>query len=518
MIKEKIQKSIITVLSALLLFSCLRPAEKYEPPEMVKEIIPNSEGTSSSKEMYELDSFDPGSQKPVIKLGSNEVLINTINLNLDLDSSEEQIIIIKDRDMPEGKITIVVADYDNVENKYIRSWQSSTGASNIRSFIVYLDDLIGDHNNEIVCSGRDANGNSTLDIFWKNNSSSNSLLSYLSIFNISEKGTIEIIQQSRSRAYQQGLKDGVSYPITVTREEGTASESIDLIQSKYYWDFPLKRYVKLTEEKLESTEIIERQLTEILDGDEQGFYNYINGPWISESREKDDNELIIYFNPDMQTATFYTGDIQENYTWANSYKVLSNLLYIRCRNEIINYIENEIFVKINGIDEITITVKDIDSQTRVKAPNDIWSMKYRRLNSTRLNETIKTIESVSGLSDLPILTGQYISDSGDVMEFYGSEFQMRTSYNVLSGGFAVYSADIDILDLKIINEAGIVYDTRTFALDFSEIEKDRTIERTLILTPGKLSIYGFKASNTVVYRLVQIETLEIPADDISGNQ
>jgi len=517
MIRKLIQKSILIILSASLL-ACLKPVEEYKPPEMVKEIVPGSKETSAAQDAYELKSFNPDSQKPVIKLEADEVLLNTINLNLDLDSSEEQIIVLKDRENPEGKITIAVADYDNVKNSYIRTWQSSTGASNIRSFIVYLDDLIGDHNNEIVCSGRDADGNSTLNVFWKNNSSGNSLLSYISVLDISEKGTIEILQQERSRAYQQGLKDGVSYPITVTREEITESDAIDLIQSYYFWDFPLRHYIKLTEEKIKSTEIMERQLSEVLEGDEKDFYNFIKGPWIKERNVKGSEDLIIFFDPEKEATTLYTENIQENYSWVNSYKVLSNRLYIRCRNETINYIENELKVVINNMDEITVTVIDIDSQTWAKDPNDIWSQRYRRLNPADRDDTIKSIESVIGKRELPALTGQYISDSGDLMEFYGSEFHMRTSYADFSGGFAVYSADTDILDLKIVDEAGIVTETQTFSMDFQEEEKDRTIERTLVLTPGKLSIFGFRASNTEYFRFVQTETLEIPSADIPENQ
>lgn len=512
---SKKHRAILTVILIFTLTasSCLKPEEEYKPPEMVKEIVPGAETAGNRQDRYEPDSFDTDSQKPVISLEANEVLINTINLNLDLDSSEEQIIVMKDRDRPEGNISIAVADFDNVKNNYIRTWESETAASNIRSFTVYLDDIIGDHNKEIVCSGRDAEGRSTLDIFWKNNSRGNSLLSFIPVFNIAEKGTIEIIQAVRSRSYQQGLKDGVSYTIAVTREEGSASEAIDLIQSNYYWDFPLKRFVKLTEEKIESTQLIEQQLSEILDGDEEMFYDFISGPWIKKNPGKNEDDLIMYFDPDNEAATFYTENIQEIYGWVNSYKVLSNRLYIRCRNEIINYIENEIYIRITGIDEITVTVKDIDSQTRVKKTNDTWSHKYTRLDRGSQEDTIKTIESVIGNSSLPALTGQYLSDSGDRLEFYGSEFYMKTSFNELSGGFAVYSADVDIIDLKVVDEAGIITDTLTFAMDFKEEEKERVIERTLVLTPGRLSIFGFKRQNTEFFRFVQIETLEMPSSD-----
>ncbi|MDC7227192.1 MAG: pallilysin-related adhesin [Spirochaetales bacterium] len=478
--------------------------EPYEPPEMVTEIIPSISDTDYDEDVYAGSSFNLKSDKPLIEISSEDVLLNTLNLNLDLDTHEEQILVTKKKSSPEGKIHLIVADYSNVTKSYIRAWESETSAENIRSFMVYLDDLIGDHNNEIVCTGRDSQGRTTLDVFWKN--TADNQLGYGAVFSNSAMGTIEINQQERSRAYHQGLKNGVSYTVTVTSETDGPEDNPGLTKSIYFWDFPLRRYVLLSEEKLESEAIVENRITEVINGDEEKFYEFISGPWYKDER-------IMYFDPENKSSTFYSDDIQENYSWSNSYKVMSNLLYTRGRNDIINYIENEIYIRIIALDEVMITVRDIDNQTRKKSENDIWTGRYLRMNNEMQADTITDIDSVLNYDNLPVLSGQYISDSGDIIEFYGSDFYLKNSFEEIKGGFAVYSADIDILNLKIIDSKGIVSEERSFALNYTEEIKQKSIERVLVLTPGSLSIYGFHVSDTEFFRFTQIETLEITPEE-----
>ena len=492
------------LLIPVFILSCTGEEPEYEPPETVTEIVPTESEDENYRDIYNGSAFNVNSEKPVIEIGIDEVLINTLNLNLDLDSHEEQIIVLKHRNDPDGRIYITVADYSNVTSTYIRVWQSETLAENIRSFMVYLDDLIGDHNSEIVCSGRDAGGNTTLNVFWKNTSDNN--LSYIPVFEKTVKGTIDINQMERVRGYHQGLKDGVSYTITMTSEAAAEDGTMNLVKTVYYWDFPLRQYIELSSEIIENNDIAETRLSYILNGDESVFYDFISGPWFKDQQ-------IIYFDPENESSTFYTDDIQENYDWMNSYKIMSNLLYTRCKNEIINYIENEIYVRVIDVDEVKITVRDIDNQTRKKNENEIWTGTYVRMNNDMKADTVKTLESVIDVTELPVLTGQYISDAGDLMEFYGSDFYMKNAYEEISGGFAVYSADFNILNLKVIDDNGMVSEERSFAIDYREDRKENSIERTIVLTPGTLSIYGFHVSDTEFFRFTQIETLEIMNED-----
>ena len=484
--------------------SCVRDDEEYQPPEMVTEIIPSTGDTDNYDDIYGGSTFNLSSDKPLISMADDEVLISTLNLNLDLDTHEEQILVTKKRANPDGNIHIIVADYSNVSKGYTRAWESITSAENIRSFLVYLDDIIGDHNNEIVCSGRDSSGRTTLDIFWKN--TSDNQLGYIPVFRTAAKGTIEINQSERSRAYHQGLKDGESYTITVTTENSSGDDNFSLFREIFFWDFPSKHYIKLSEEELESNTVVENRLSEVFEGDESLFFDFITGPWYKD-------EQIIYFDPAESSATFFANDIQENYTWINSYKVMSNLLYARCRNDIINYIENEIYIRVINLDEVMITVRDIDNQTRKKSENDIWTGRYIRMNGEMKTDTVSTLDSVVGDIKLPVLNGQYISDSGDIVEFYGSDFYFKNSFEEFNGGYAIFAADIVILNIKILDSRGIVTEERSFAVDYRETKSDTSIERVLVLTPGNLSIYGFHISDTDFFRFTQVETLDVPADE-----
>ncbi len=289
---SRIIKIFLLLCAAVIIFSCSKKTQEYESPGMVTEVVKSKEEPEPSETLSPADTNYKEPQKPLIQLDDNEVLISTVDLNLDLDTQDEQIIVFKNKNDSEDKIHIAVADFNNVQNKYSRVWETITNAENNRSFMVNLEDLIGDHSDEIICSGRDSEGRTTLDIFWKNTSERNRF-SYMPVFNIAKRGTIEINQMERSRGYLQGLKNGISYTITVTSE----SENHELIISKYYWDFPEKKYLLFSQEKIENTVIVEKQQQEILSGDEIVFFDYITGPW-------QNGDLIIYFNPKKETATF----------------------------------------------------------------------------------------------------------------------------------------------------------------------------------------------------------------------
>src|SRR5512136_2734206 len=90
---------------------------------------------------------------PKVPLERGEVLASVLNCNLDLDASEEQILVLRSQEEPDAPLRIAVADYDSVRGTYIRSWEGPTSATNLRLFEVSIQDLVGDHNQEIVCRG-----------------------------------------------------------------------------------------------------------------------------------------------------------------------------------------------------------------------------------------------------------------------------------------------------------------------------------------------------------------------------
>ena len=138
------------------------------------------------------------------------------------------------------------------------------------------------------------------------------------------------------------------------------------------------------------------------------------------------------------------------------------------------------------------------------------------MDRNQKEQTIKKIENLINKDSLTKLSGQYISDSGEIIEFYGTDFYMRNSLEEFSGGFAVFKSDVEILSLKIIDENGIVKEERSYSLEYKEERKEEFIERTIVLIPGLLSIYGFNETDTEFFRYSQIETLDIQS--VEDNQ
>ena len=493
--RQQLFLKLIILITIAVLTTCTKTENNSSQSKETKLL------SITDKELKNLEEYKPlveNKEKdiPLINMADYELVIKLMNVNIDLDSQDEQIIVYKNMNMEIDNIFIAIADFNNVKNSYERLWESITLAKNTLS--VYIDDVIGDHDNEIICTGRDNQGKNTIDIFWGNDRGNPN--KYISIFSTSAQGTIEINQLERSRAYFQGLKNGISYTINVSKET-IENENKILIKDVYYWDFPQKKYLLLSTELIEYESIEEKQLLSVINGNKNNFYKYLSGPWSCEDK-------IIYFDIYSKNTVFYSNEIQESYSWQNTYKPLSTILFLRCSNEIINYIENEISVKIESYDEISITVRDIDTQTGKKTSNEIWTNNYTRMNNEMQNITIKGLPSNNDSKIIPNLVGQYINDGGDIIDFFGNKFFMKMNNKTYNGGYALYMSDVPILGMKIILADGTVAEDRMYKMDYTEEKMEQKLKRTITLTKGTLSVHGFKAYDIEPSSFVQIETIE----------
>ena len=138
----------------IVLSSCDLIKENKEPevgarrivPEVYDEATPESNGTTATV-------FETIELTPKVPLDEREKLIKVINTNLDLDTNDEQILVLRQKEDPQGVLKIAVIDYDPVRTTYSRTWESLTNATNLRLLEISLTDVVGDHNLEIVCRG-----------------------------------------------------------------------------------------------------------------------------------------------------------------------------------------------------------------------------------------------------------------------------------------------------------------------------------------------------------------------------
>ena len=454
-------------------------------------------GTQNDKDYQPLLEEDLNPKVPVLE---NETLLKVINVNLDLDLQEEQILVLKDKENIDSLIHIAVLDYEGVIKDYRRTWEGQTGIASIRGFNISLLDIVGDHNIEIICAGVSLENQQSLSVFRKTKRENDTGLYYGVIFDLKANGTIEILEVPRSASYESGMRDGKSFPIISTVENPDSQNVMDLIKNTYFWDFPSRRYIKVKEEKILGTQVEEERLRILLQGDESIFEEHIRGPWFLNT----DPKYLVEFNIKDGKVTFYSGDIQEVYNLKNSYKILGNLLRIGGENELINHVENEIYIKLVDLNTLGITVRDIDTQTRIKTPNEVWSGQYFRFTSG-----LSHLESPQdSRKDHPDLFGKYLGDGGESISFQGNRFTYDSENESFSGGTSLFYADVPLLNLRILDAAGISRENRLYRYEFSTSHLGNTVQRILTLHPGNMGIYSFEEFSDDFIRFQQIEIVE----------
>lgn len=447
---------------------------------------------------------------PKVTLNQEDFIIDIIDTNLDLDSHDEQILIVKNSSNNNSLVRILVADFDDVLNSYSVSWEGLTGSDNIRSLSISLKDITGDHNLEIVCSGTDLDGKETLNIFRRTPSQGGIIIHYTEILNLKVDGNIEIKEEKRTQSYQTGISDGISFPVIVTTSDITSNNILDLIEETYFWINHEAAYKLISKEKIAGIEIENSKLRDLYRNGRDYFSSFLNGPWMLSSS---DNNLsytnpIVYFNTDMKQIIFSNDDFLEIYIWESSNKTLSNTLQITCKNELVPFLDVSISVKVLDLNTISINFKDNSIRNNRNSENEVWKGNYFKLNTDVQKDLIAEFRSVSKESQVPLLSGYYKSDTGDEIRFNSPRFTLKSGGTLHTGGFYLFNNGLKIAEFKMLDKNNIVEKTLTYKYDYFEENNDIEIIRTIILIPGTLTIKGFIPSGENFNRYIQIEQIE----------
>ncbi|MDR1894306.1 MAG: pallilysin-related adhesin [Spirochaetales bacterium] len=486
---------------ALALGGCSKPAA--DPPRSGDG---GPEIRTSPAPPQETRDYSPlltsGDPQPHLPPGASETLLQVIDLNLDLDRQEEQILVLRERQTTDSPLSIAILDYDPALKDYRRRWEAQTRITNIRSFSLTLSDLIGDHVQELICGGIGAGGRQVMTVFRRTQEQG---LRYVPIFDQQVDGVIEILQLPRSAAYETGLREGESFSILVTIPDPQGQNETDRLKNTYQWDFASRRYIRTKEERLLGSRLRQEQLLAIYRSPDDGaFLNQIQGPWM----KNDGSGVIINIDRQNSSLSFYAEEgghkILDLYIWTGTYRLLNNMIQLNGENELVNHFERILNIRLEDMNNLQITVQDINTQTRARIPNELWSGDYFFLS----REVLGGLNPPPPRAAVPVLTGKYSGDNGTELVFSGNRFELSGAGDGVSGGFSLYQSGEKIFTLNILNRYGVTENYRVFKYEFEERILDRSIERTLTLTEGRLLIHGFEAFETPPLKFQQIEISE----------
>lgn len=504
MIVCAMRQAVICVLLALL-FGCAEQTHIDEITQPGRTVTPR--GTDTILLASETDVEEPGEDAPSlelkVRLPEEYVPSQSVSTNLDINESEEQIIVFKRRDDPEDLIRILVVTFDPVRNNWIRAWEGATDANNNRSFSVYTDDLVGNHEQEIVCFGINSNGEQTLNVFRRTDDALGLGLSYTPILGVAADVRIEIQESPRSEAYESMQTfSGVSFPIFAERRNLESDNVFDTVKTTFFWDFTERRYVEGIVEHISGEVIEDSRLADLFAGDATEFEAFLSGPWFRSSVGGDD-QLILFFGTRERNIVFHrvfsTGNLQQSFRWDDSVHPVSGRgVQLFVTNESIRTVKKLVAVTVLDVNRVSVSVQgttDLDGT-------------FERLTGG-LQTAVLTDPDTADTLITRGLSGVYRHDAGTELVFSTPEFTQVENGAQRSGGYAIYSMGPDrILDLKFLDANRLPIDQRRYSIAYDERLDDNRITRTITLLPGEIGIGGFASSGGPEEVYEQIEIVE----------
>jgi hypothetical protein len=490
----------VILLLPVVLWGCDLFKENNESEIGTRRIVPEvADGSSPGGTDANGATADTLELTPRVPLDDSEKLIRVINANLDLDTNDEQILILRQKDDPQAPLKLAVIDYDPIRTTYSRTWESLTNATNLRLLDISLKDIVGDHNLEIVCRGMNNSGELTLDLFRKTPSPTGLGLYFTEILRIVADGSIEIDEFERSEGYRLGQKNGPSFVIYAYSRDPESENILDKVKRTYYWQYQQNRYVLTSTERLPGAVIEEKQLQELFsDPSVEAFEAFLAGPWYLAGT--DGREEILLFLPDQRRISVYSGDVQEVYNWQASFRSLSNRLLVFGANESIESIVRRFNIEVVSLDTIDVSILGSEQWDRSFG-------RYFKL-SEELQRDLLREDQTRVDADRIQLNGLYQSGAGFEIVFEPPYFTWIEEGRDFAGGFTVIHLNRDVLYLQGMDDNGLPTETATYIMEYSEKQEGTYLYRTMTLVPGRLSVHGVSPTSEIRIVFEQLEILD----------
>lgn len=432
-------------------------------------------------------------EAPRIAVGADRRVLQTLTANLDQDPAEEQILLLQDRTNLSLPVRIQIAHYDQARKTYYLAWEGVALASASQPLTVTLEDLIGDHQQEILVQGLDEAGHPTLDVLRLVPQTGSLGLAYRTIFSKMSKGTIQLNRAVRPDSYSQGQNSDLSDPIVVDEPDPASKNPLATVRTTYTWLFQKSEYVAAGAEHYLRNVSGDSALEKLFGGDNAALETFLNGPWVKAVPDKA-GLLILFFDPSAREITFATPGAQEVYVWEVSSRSTRSSLYVVGSNDLINLIKLQMSVAVTAADTIEVAAQD----------NPAWTGTYKKLDPSAARTLAR--EGTSPLAQDKPPVGLYKNDKGDEFDFQVPEIRLKLGGVSMTGSVAVFPlGDVKVLQIKVPARPGNPGLSRAYALVAKEESSTSRVVRTLRLQGGSLTSRGWISDESDPVRLEQVE-------------
>lgn len=427
---------------------------------------------------------------PKIAIPKETPLIETIEVNLDSDDSEEQIILVKENPEVNARFKILIADYIQLFEYCTLSSSNLTQVTNIQSFQVSLLDVCADNALEIVCTGINKNDGKTIDIFKYTPDSVSSGLKYVNILSLASTGTIDIIHGEEGE------------PVVIERQQIDNINDSIIRKDVFIWNpqavqqNPIGQYEYAYTESIQKKQINDLALKKIIeDSGMESKFNFLEGQWMQQEGKK--RKIYLFFNSKTKTFSIYCDNSKnrgesniENYKDLTIRRAFYNRFDIEGKNEIHSFKTTTLKVIFESTDLLKVEVYDNDSSIAKLKPNLERSGTFKRISKEELSQLRSHLFPEK--KPLPDINGIYNERLGKQYIFNYPYFKIKKDESeMINGGYALYHSNVPILELLTFNERGVVKKREVFKFDYVETQTGRKFFKTITLIPGKMTIHGF---------------------------
>ncbi len=413
-----------------------------------------------------------------IDLPEEYIPLRFIDVNLDLDQMEERIIAYKLRgDVNSDIIRILIANFNSQDESYSVSWTGETLANNIRTLSITIEDIIGDHVEEIICFGVKNTGEQTLDIFRRVAGTDNQGIVYNSILSQISNAGLEIERNERSALYKNQQEAGQSFPVVRYHQDSDQEDIETILKETYYWNRIIGRYV-LGPVVAIPNDLREKQLfRELYSGDALDVAQHLNGLWQNVSDKDLDDRRLFYFDATSKNMAIFYEKTQEWFVVRSMYKTALGTnpgLWISIYNMLLTSFQRQLRITLQSADRIRINMEDMD----------YWNGEYVYLD---LQEQLEEIQK-----PMLELNGLYTNQNGQELYFSSNNFTMHDGNKKLSGFFHIFYVDRPILDLRILHRSGLEQENKRYLIEYAVENEDGKLTQRLRLYPVQLAIDSVK--------------------------
>lgn len=375
---KKIIPALFVIVAAALaiVFFSRKTISKNDSENVPSLVTADSHKKENVNEDRNATIVEENTPTSFLTLKNDETLLSSMGVDLNDDSLDDEILIIKKSAKP--NLFIVIGIYNPNSKNYVRATEIETEVTQFRSFSYNGLDITGEHKTALVYQGFTENGSSVLQMFFCHGNADNFFLSKIGDFK--SDGTIFIQQYNRTDTYELSESTGKSFPVWVySSDPSEKGDSLSQIQAEYDWDPTLRKYVQIRQIKVTGQNLAAKELAKIQDGTVKTFADYLDGLWYQTANE-DGSIRYIYFDYPNNEVIFLEGDTQEVYTWLSS-TLYKNGIYLSTANISIENLGRRFAVTLTDIDQVRIRAYD-DVRMHIGADN-LWDGLYKKLNDAK---------------------------------------------------------------------------------------------------------------------------------------